>query len=327
MKMEGKTDWVGKWFTVAKQLGGEHRASGGRLDPATGRMHWTTIYHEREDGLGWLCNNLRAMGYHLPQMPKARVIYKPPRYKRARIIYETLRNIKSTPIAWKEFDPEKKRPFKREFDWTSFSKIETDRLSEYARAQGASINSLFIKILNDALLPQLIDGPFDSAWMFPVNMRGNISLALDTANHSSSIMIRTNQDTTAHQIQRQIRHHLKSNIHWGTWWLGNIGKIVGIGGMKALSLHGKKNSFYLGTFSSFGNWPLPGSEKIPSDPNAVWVAAPTGSPNYPIGSDNITWHGKFTMSLKVHPAILSDQRRIGKFLGEIKEIALALIGK
>jgi hypothetical protein len=328
MAARNEIDWVGMWFKLNKERGAEDRFCAGKADLSTNKVTWLTGIHSEMDGLGWLGHQLRLEGYNVPDIPKARIVKTPPFYRRPLLLYRAMKNLNKNVIPWKEFHPENKGKLAKELTWTYFTKEETEKIGKYAKSQGYSVQSFFIKLLNDVVVSQLVDGPYDGSWMFPVNMRGNVQFPVDTANLLGAIMLRTDNNTTPLEINNQIKELIKKDVHWGGWWLANIGKLVGVRGMRIISKISAKKTHNLGTYTHISDWPPPGSETEETKKkyaHDVWIGAPVGSPSYPISMDTIVTHGIMTLALKIHVSILSDQNKVNMFVQELKETALDLI--
>lgn len=325
MKKKNETDWIGTWFALAREQGRETRFSAGFINTATNQAVWYEGDHEEADGPAWFINRLKDRGYNISDAPAAKIkAAQPPFYKRPLLIYRALKNMKKSTIPWKEFDPARKKIFKREFDWIAFTKEETEKIFRYAGSQGVNINSLFLKLLTDIVVSKLVKGPYEGCWLFPIGMRGLVSISRKDANVSSAVMIRTTRDISAQEIHSQLKRHLKNNVHWGAWWLANIGKVIGMRGMRYITKNSIKK-FHLGTYSFLGEWPPAELRKENADPDEVWVTCSPGSPTNPIGSNGIIWYGRLSWSLKIHPSILTDQNKIGQYLNELKGTVLKLI--
>ena len=78
-----------------------------------------------------------------------------------------------------------------------------------------SLNSLLLATLGRVSQPQLQGGP--AFWMVPVNMRGPVTLACETANHTSYLQVETGADVTPRQLHEQVKAKLSRREHWSGW--------------------------------------------------------------------------------------------------------------
>ena len=95
--------------------------------------------------------------------------------------------------------------------------------------------------------------------------------------------------------------------------------------MRKLSLNSAMTSFWFGTFSNMGEWPLPDTDKREGvdTSNEAWLCTPPGTRNYPLSIGVITWYGKLSITLKVHSSICADRSRVPQFLEQFKSELLS----
>ena len=102
----------------------------------------------------------------------------------------------------------------------------------------------------------------------------------------------------------------------------NIGRLIGVGGMRFFSIRTERKSQWMGTFSNVGSWPPVGSAPGILDPDIVYIVAPPGTPNFPISVGLITWNGRLSITLKVHPSISDKPDQARFFLERLKASVL-----
>ena len=311
--LSGKTDWLGKWYEVAAERGVNDKITFWEIDLVSKSKRQFYYSHAKWDGAGGLIDILEKNGFGRLKLPHGRDTSKPSLLSRLTIIRRALQNMKSPKVQWKYRSPDLDLENSAQPHYISFDREETASIADYCKKQKLSQNAFLIEMLNQTVIKSLVANPddYDGSWLFPVNMRGPVWKENPLSNHSSGIYLRCDQNTSASLLHRQMKTCLSNKTHWGIWWLGHIGRIVGVRGMRALSLNSSKKSFYFGTFSNMGVWP--GHEQGPVlashlDENKVWLVATPGSVNYPVVIVALTWFGKLTMSLKIHRSICPDQK-------------------
>ena len=296
-----QVDWVGLWYTVAKERGVNDVVDFGRVNTASGAVEWFDFSHQQCDGAGGMAYALKKLGRAVPPMPRSREDAPPRGLRKARILVRAARGPKPPVMRWKHPAPGA-RAMPRDFSWHVFSAEETNSILARAAAQKVSVNAWMMAHLTDVLLPELLEGAGPARWLFPVNMRGPVWTGDGLGNHSSAIPIFVRAGTKPAEIHAQIREGLVNGAHWATWWMLHVGKLVGLRGMRYLSRQSAKKSFWLGTFSNMGAW-----DDEHASPDEAWIVAPPGSENYPIGVGIVTWRGRMAISLKIHPAVCANR--------------------
>lgn len=112
---------------------------------------------------------------------------------------------------------------------------------------------------------------------------------------------------------------MTDGVHWGNWYLGHIGKIVGIKGMRKLFSGGKKTMHNFGTFTNLGIWQLPNIDPKDMNTDEAYICAAPGSSKYPISVGVITWNGNLSISFKIHPSVCSDREFPRAFIESFKK--------
>jgi hypothetical protein len=303
-------DWVGFWYTVARERGVNDVASLGRVELASGRVEWTDFSHSTMDGIGKFGELLRARGYRLPELPRSREPGPPGWLSRLRILARLPSVARPRPIRWRERNEARSAPL-HAFPFIVFSRAETDTIHARAKARAVSPNALMPEVLGRILLPELLEPGAKGLWLFPVNMRGAVGVQRDDANVASALLLEAGQGTPAEELHEQIRSGLARGMHWATWWMLHVGRVVGESGVRWLSRRRERTSFYLGTFSHMGAWPPEGSrpsDTLVADSNDAWLCTPPGTRNFPISVGCLIWEGKLSVTLKVHPSILTGDK-------------------
>lgn len=306
-------DWVGRWYSVARERGRSDRVDFGRVRE-DGSLEWFDFPHELGDGVYAMQSTHQKLGRQPPPTPRGRETAPPQGWRKVAILLKALRPTPLPPMRWLNPSPGAAATPK-EICWHVFTAAETKRILARAKSEGVSVNAWIMARLNDTALPALLAAPATGRWLFPVNMRGPLADS-PRGNQSSGIPVVARPGLTAPEIHASIRESLKGGAHWATWWMLHAGKVVGLKGMAYLSKRSEQKSFWLGSFTNLGEWT---SREAPA--GEAWLAAPPGSPNYPIGVGIVIWTGRMSIVFKVHPAVCADRalppRIFEEFLGRL----------
>lgn len=316
-------DWVSLWYIAARERGINDVCTVARLDTRTGELERHLFSHAQMDGVGALGQLLRDRGYSLSQLPQTKFVVPPPLRRRPMILWRALRAAGPQQIDWIDRNPARQGD-PNALDYITFTKNETDRLTELSQERGVSKNAFLLEAVNRIIVPDLVAGSGQGKWVFPVNLRGAVNKSCDTANHSTAIALTVDRSTDAADLDRQIREGLKSGAHWAAWWILNIGRVIGLRGVRYLSKASEKSSHWLGTFSNMGEWNIPSPDQSRASLDEVWMAAPPGTKNYPISVACLTWNGRLTITLKIHSSVHPDSSAAKNYLEKLKPRLLGL---
>lgn len=314
-------DWIGKWYKIARENGGNTIASLGYKNLQTGEVTWNHFFHEKQDGLGGLFRWWKEENIAEIAPPEMKKIDRPKLWQIPYYFYQGLFAAKASQVSWKEIH-DRPAPSPDETKFLELNPEEYSQVKQNSKNSGVGLNAFLLSHLNRILLRELGDEDISGHWLFPVNMRGGVKKADMYGNLSSAVMIKANRQSKSKEIHQQIKSNLKKKQHWSFWYTYHIGLLIGEKKMRDVSKKSLKKSFYLGTFSNMGEW---SSEKLGlnlPEPRIYLCAAP-GTPNYPLTCSLISFDGYLTMTLKVHPSICPDQNRIHEFIREFKKSILS----
>ena len=289
-------DWTGLWFRIVERDGEFVGMRGGRR-MQDGAIDWVFPSHAEYDGLGGFVHVLRQTfpdrDIKLPQ----RAARAPSFTKRAAAL---LRMVVQKPVpaaAWKGYDASwagwRLQPGS-ELATLVLASEETHRLSAKARAEGVSLNSLLMFTLAKATRPELEDGP--RLWMMPVNMRGPVTLARDTANQTGYLQIDIADDAAIADVQDQLKQALRRRDHWASWSFLNLSQLIGLTGISQvfkLQMMRFQNRPFVGSFSNLGTWSGVGE----------WCICPLVTKTSPVGVGAIVCDGRLALTIEAHPSI------------------------
>jgi hypothetical protein len=290
------TDWSGAWFKIVEGGWGEYIGMrGGRLQP-DGSIAWTFLSHADYDGLGGFVHLLRRDAGAQVEVP-VRKSRKPSVWARAGALLQLLARKPQPAAAWKDMDAADKS--RSTVPGTAFAaKLldaqQTRQLAAKARTLGVPLNSLLLSALGRASQDYLEGGP--ALWMMPVNMRGPVKLAVDTANQTGYLQMDIPPDATPSRVHEQVKLALRRRDHWATWLFLNAGRIVGHAGMRAiykLQMSRFQSRPFVGSFTNLGSW----------NGHGEWFVAPPVARTCPVGVGVIICNGQLSMTIEAHHAM------------------------
>lgn len=294
-----KLDWAGKWFQILSERGHSDWLPFFQTNLTTGEVVNMSFHHRIQDGavvMTKLMNKWNVPALQVKPMPK-------PNFFQLIILFfkGLLGNANMVKPQWKTLDTSRtdKPPV---FVWLLFKDRANSALLSYAREKKISPNAYIMNHVAQGISRHLMNGGGGS-WMMPVNMRGAFPTAPMTGIQVSYLPISINPETTAANVHNQIKEGFRGNAHWQNWAVSQIGRFIGIAGMRFLSKQSAKRAFWVGSYSDLGDWTPAGVELPAGMKDLMWVATPPGSPNNPIGCACATWNGKRSMGLRLHPSI------------------------
>ncbi|MBS1985036.1 MAG: hypothetical protein JST16_12775 [Bdellovibrionales bacterium] len=311
-------DWVGLWYAIARERGVSDLVRFMRIDAVRGCVVETVdLSHEKMDGVGALTSLLRQSGCRVERATAGRTPPAPRGWALLKLIWNFSKAVRNMSVNWKHYDATAVAD-PLDIAWTTLSHRETEIVQARAKAAGASLNAYLLSQLSNVVSKDLVAGAEPFLWLFPVNMRGPVKCHDETANYSSAVGIACHKQMTALEVQANIREQLSKNIHWATWWMLNIGKIVGERGMRWLSKHRADNNFWMGTFSNLGVWPPEGVHLNRFNADELWIPCPPGTLNFPIGCCVVVWNGRLALTLKMHAALGVNFAQVQAYLQELR---------
>jgi hypothetical protein len=317
------TDWAGLWFDILEKGKGEFVGMrAGRLVSDSKEPAWRFDSHTSHDGLGWFATLLRkqAPGADI-SIPRLKESARPSRLSQARAFLRLMAKKPQTAGMWNTWDASWRAPAaglahaSRAVAAQAFSVDQTSRLSEHARDLGVSLNSLLLATLGHVSEPLLQGG--SALWMVPVNMRGRVNLADETANHTSFLQIQTAAYVGPQHVHEQVKAALGRLEHWGGWLFANVGRVVGYAGMRWLyrrEIVRTNGRPWVGAFSNLGSWNNCGQ----------WFVCPPVAKTCPLGVGVVICDGCLSLTIDAHPSITRDagwtRTLIGHWVAELARL-------
>lgn len=279
----------------------------GRLPDADGQVEWFHVSHLESDGIGGFARMLEKQGIHVTHLPSVAVPCRGvigPLWR----YWQQRRGVTSS-VRRQDWSQQPVPPHQIPGDraWHLFSEAQTQALLEACRRENITVTSLLLKLLDDAVRPQL--GIPDAAipWMVPVNMRsdGRVGSATCYANHVSCIDVLVAPQDTPQGIHRQLRDRLERGEHRATCLLMGLGKFFSQKCRQRLLARDRaKSTGTVGAFSNLGNWSPPGSQRSSDG----WLFCPPLGGGQRLAAGCVTFQGRLGLVIQAHPDPVSGEK-------------------
>lgn len=300
-------DYIAMWFEARRPFGIPDDIYWGWYDTRDDSIDWQTWRHADADGMAGFANILRPMGFPCDPLPvcnetsvpgwreiikaqKENPVEEAPKVVNWKVTYHSGDDLKPEPRV--------------------LSKPQTAQIYEVCKQRRVSPGNLIFSALSRVIARELVEGDKPFYWFFPVNVRGATGIKTESFNQASGVYILVSKDSTAEDWQTQMRTRLKSKEHWKSWKLANIGKYVGMPGVKLIYKFTSGKQFFAGSCSNLGSWPLVDERNAKPDPHKQLVAVAPGSANYPVSSSMIEWNNRIALTLKLNPYICKSQAQL-----------------
>lgn len=293
----GPRDWSGLWFRIVEEDCGEYVGMrGGKLRP-DGSIAWRFLSHAEYDGLGGFVHLLRLDQPGAQIDVPVRKSRKPSLMERASALLALIARKPRPAAAWKGMhsaQPRRRTHAGAALATVLLDKDRTGRLEVKAKTLGVPLNSLLLSALGRASQSELEGGP--ALWMMPVNMRGPVALAIDTANQTGYLQIEIASNASPCQAHEQVKEALRRRDHWATWLFLNAGRVVGYAGMRQiykLQMARFGGRPFVGSFTNLGKW----------DGHGHWFVCPPVARTCPVGVGVIICNGQLSLTIEAHPTM------------------------
>jgi len=310
-------DGAGLKFKIMRELGEDADISFIAIDK---NEHFTHYFrgHEYSDGLG-IWRDIYKKRYpeceNFPDIPIARSTNKPWLLKRIFFFFSHIWRQRPRNYSFKKYDKNKSlRP--SGFCYAFFDCHQTIELENFCKSHACSVNAVLINAADKTFKSLLkhSDQSNERVWMLPVNVRESHEKELSFGNFATALSIITDDSQTVTSLNHQIRSLLKSGIIWAGKWVAHFPRYLGIKRLKKMA---KKNvkAPYLGLVSNLGSW---GHENARTGCDDSFVIVPTVSKLAPISIAAITFNGRLSLGLHLHPSLCVDTH-------ELKELASKMV--
>jgi hypothetical protein len=321
-------DWAAKWFEVRAEIGQSDVATLMYKD-GTSPITQIHFHHRTSDGFGIIQNTLKNEGININ--PPTRSLQMPSAIKRFFLLFKGLALHPRVPHnPWKNFSLDKTAAEPSEVSFWFLSQEENILLKTAAENARLSLGFFILSELDQIIRRKLFRNPMDSStWLYPVDMRGAYKNPPLLHNFVSFVPAIFSSKENVQESFQNYKHDLKSGLYWAFWELAQIGKYVGVGGIRWLSKQGTNKAFWMGSFTDIGTWNQHELQKSHAR-DRYWVIGPPGSHSYPVGISTIEWCSNRSITVKIHPGICGNQKNIDvsdEILNEFKQIILAKFNK
>lgn len=315
------------WFRASEAMGDFMGIRYGRLTGGVGdaakNVEWHFVSHCECDGIGGFARLLRERGAVIPELP---VTTSPCR----RVMGPLWRLVRGSGVKggcarradWRPSAAEGARSGpSAAVAWHVFTEAETAAIRARCREPGVTVNSFLLKHLDEAVRPEVRRPDLRVTWMVPVNLRGDVRHADDTANHVSCVEVKIAPDDRAMEIQQQIRRSLERGEHRANQILLGIGRFLGHAAkVKFLTMDRARPAGTIGAFSNLGVWDA--EKKIATED--VWVFCPPVVKGQLLGAGCVTFQNRLGLAIQGHGSLSGTPGIAGLWMGRWRTLVEGL---
>lgn len=307
-------DRVGEWFELLHEVGENTEACVGRLRPEAGEVSWVYLPHQRFDGIDALSHAMALSSVEgRLERGKQEQRSPPPLPVRAVRALTSLSRQRLPARGWRCADASwrpdpSRRPRPEALAFFVLSREETALAARLARRQGASLNSLLLWAINQAVARWLDESAPEACWMVPVNMREALAGLPISTNRVAFIEVRLRPEAGVSEVHAAIRGQLSAGAHFTAWDAYQLAGALGL-----LPRRAARAAFApprrTGAFSNIGAWTTPGAEED------AWVICPPPLRSTPFTACVVTCNGRLSLTLELHPSLCAganDAQAIAK---------------
>lgn len=307
--MAGNFDPIRPWYEANERVGDYSMIRFGHLRPGETELRWISIPHSEFDGIGGFAHLLRERGVPMDILPENSHPSEPSWWPFIRSIPKIIGPRRR--LTWKALEQGPPVPPGKLPDpvssWHLFSEDETRRLREAARAASVTLNTFLMKHLDTVLRRDIVEPDAVVPWMVPVNLRGKVTRASDTQNHSSYVSVQVSPDGNLRDLHAEIQRKLARGEHWANWKAYSATRFVPASAKEALIKADRAMAEWnFGLFTNLGSWD-PEKRITHEDFAGSWLVAATVLRCQTVGAGLMTFQGKLGVTLQVHPDITTAQ--------------------
>lgn len=319
----GDIDYVGMWYVARARHGIEDNAWYGFAAGRDDTMTWHTVPHREADGIGAVMRLLAARGYAGGNWPISRETREPALRE---LVAARHRQPRSTapPPRWQRLDPQRAADAHAAPPAYCFLTGDQQAALHAVAAHHAATVPNWLLWTADRAARELFAAPGDTLrWVYPVNLRGAARQTQPHMNHCGGLTLLLDADTSPSMLAGQLRTRFGAQEHWRQWRLLTLGRYVGQRGVNLLyDIARGRPGAYAGSWSNLGAWPPPGMATAAGDDMTGLVCAAPGSPAYPLSIGTVDWHGRRSLSCRVHPVANADPGSARRLLAHWRSRAL-----
>ena len=301
-------DPIKPWFKTLEEMGEYVGIRFGQVDEKSGGVVWHDMLHSHYDGIGAFAKLLRDRGAHVGQL--AKIPHAAPESWGPLI-----KNFSRLCVSEKRlgFDLGSKNGHIAEgkppsaLAWHVFTEAETLMIRKAARYYGVSVNSMLLRHLNKCVSRSLEEPAKTLPWMIPVNLRGMVSHADETTNHSSFVCVNLKPSCSFSDVHDAIYQKLDEGQHWASWKLYGLGSMLSRSVKKKILASDRPSlQWNVGGFSNLGVWDSDG-EMDSEDCKGPWLFSPPVLEFQRIGAGCVTFQNRMSLMIQVHPLLSGDK--------------------
>jgi NRPS condensation-like uncharacterized protein len=257
-------------------------------------MEWHFVSHIECDGIGGFAKLLRERGVITGKLPETKHPCRGVIVPLWNLWLDSHKGVNQVArAAW--LQPASESSISEAVAWHLFTVDETLEIVARCREMNVTVNSFFLKQL-DHVIRSAIAKPKDRiSWMVPVNLRGDIHVGEDTANHVSCVEVSIAPEDRAELIHADILSRLKRGEHRANHLLLMSGALLSHAAkVKYLKNDRAKPNGNIGSFSNLGVWN--GKESSGDG----WVFCPPVVAGQLLGAGCVTFQGRLGIAMQSH---------------------------
>lgn len=304
------TDWFGRLMESRRDAGEPYIANYGRVESQTPNIEWHRIDHCQFDGIGGFAEVLSKLNHNIEKLP-ADHAPTPSFWPGLKTWWLTWCHMNSRQVRWNEkwrsrFNPQLKHRTTPLIHWHLFSREDTRKIEYASLKQRASTNCYLLAKLSNTAGKEFVEEGSNFHWMIPTNLRGGLKLSDPRANHCSTYSLDTNASASPCSIQDKSRQLTKRGDDWAFYWTIKFFVKLPTKINRWLQKDSEKRNPAIGCFTNLGHWHhcKPNS---PVNDKEGWVIVPTANHANPVGAGAITWNGRLSIALEIHPSLQSSE--------------------
>ncbi|MGY8816038.1 MAG: hypothetical protein ACKVHQ_15200 [Gammaproteobacteria bacterium] len=314
-KLLNNIDTFGQWFVEFEKRNENCDGIAGIYNEK--KQLETRLYpHARYDAVSILMDCLKELGVkdlvqhlgNIPIRPGPGII----KQIAAFIIYSISSTVRPAPRKAKMHTSGwPKQPLKVEKNriaWRIFEKDQSNNISAIAKKTGGNINSYLIAGFIQHLSSIWVDKKQKISIGIPVSLYEKLTPGQPPCNRFAITDIQVDESVTSETIKQMINSNLASNKHYANWISYNLPKYLGAWVFKYFLLttgHYQKRNMI---FSNLGDWSR-------SLDNGIFLIPPVFHYN-PISVAVLTWGGKLSIAIQVHPHLNIDSHKLEKIMDD-----------
>ncbi|HXE43272.1 MAG TPA: hypothetical protein VN516_09635 [Candidatus Baltobacteraceae bacterium] len=315
--MEKKiSDPITPWYSAVGELGDFIGMRFARVAPGSSEPEWIFVPHNQYDGVGAIVKMFGERGGKFDSLPQAKPPAKPPQNLFWRLLKLNFRS--RGRLKWKSLGAVGKVPVPPQpvsaVAWHAFDENATAQMRAYCNKSGVTVNSFLLKHLTNTLRPYLETPAATVPWMIPVNLRGRVKSASETANHTSYLSVLVAANDSMQDIHRKIYEAVERDEPYLNWYAYTLGRFIPHAMKKFMIANELATSqWHIGAFSNLGVWD---SEKKITAPDCqgTWLVSPPVLKFSLFGAGCIAFQSKLGLTLQAHPELTTDMAVCKKWM-------------